>query len=155
MMDRKECTELLETFSRMFLCDADAGSLFKNGYWYTSVNGRKFLVHRIIWAMVNGEHPNGHIDHANGNSADNRIENLRLATKSQNGANKKKYGGSSRYKGVCWHKKAGKWAAYIGSSKSEKLKKRKHLGLFVTEEDAHAAYMVAAKEFYGEFARAM
>ena len=49
-----------------------------------------FYVHRIIWLICHGTWPNGVIDHANMNPADNRLENLRIATARQNSANSKK-----------------------------------------------------------------
>lgn len=129
------------------------GSVFNNGYRYTSIDGKKFLVHRIVWAMLYGNSPECDIDHMNGNRLDNRKMNLRLATRSQNLGNRKSISG--KYKGVSWHKKAQKWSAYIGGSiKSRAINKKRHLGLFDTAEEASAAYMAAAREIYGEFARA-
>lgn len=68
--------------------DLRAGSPDTNGYWRLNIQRKAHLAHRIIWEMVNGPIPAGAvIDHINGNAKDNRIENLRLATISQNGLN--------------------------------------------------------------------
>lgn len=88
------------------------------------------------------------VDHRNGNGLDNRRQNLRLATGSQQGANRRPYpGGSSQYKGVSWHKSQGNWRAVI------KVNRRsRHLGGFATEEEAARAYDEAAVAAFGEFA---
>lgn len=129
-----------------------AGWLCVNGYRYVSLNKRKYLAHRVIWCIVHGAWPTKDVDHINGERADNRIANLRLATRSQNLANQKISKRSSGFKGVSWHKRAQKWMAYIGSPHG--AAGREYLGLFEIQEEAHAAYMRAAKSRYGEFARA-
>jgi HNH endonuclease len=91
----------------------------------------------------------GEIDHINGDCLDNRRENLRKATRSQNMANQPKIGGtwSSHYKGVTWFKQRQKWRAQI------KIEGRNHhLGLFINEDDAAKAYDEAAFQAFGEFA---
>lgn len=89
------------------------------------------------------------IDHKNGNGLDCRKQNLRSATDAQNQGNRKKQAGaSSKYKGVCWHRAARKWAAGICSRGVSK-----HLGVFVEEKEAAMAYDTEAKKLFGEFAR--
>lgn len=89
-----------------------------------------------------------YIDHRNGNGLDNRRDNLRRATMSQNIANQFPRGGSSKYKGVCRSKRSGGWLAQICVNR-----KSIYLGRFGTEEEAARAYDVKAKEVWGEFAR--
>lgn len=87
--------------------------------------------------------------HINGNVSDNRIENLRDATQSNNLCNKRmQSNNTSGYKGVGWHKAAGRWVARITIRKQHT-----HLGLFDTPEEAYAAYCKAAEKLHGEFAR--
>ena len=88
-------------------------------------------------------------EHRNGNTLDNRSENLRFATDCQNQQNR----GMTRtnrsgFKGVCWEKAKRKWAARIDVNK-----KRIRLGYHDTPEQAHAAYCEAARKYHGEFAR--
>jgi hypothetical protein len=89
-------------------------------------------------------------DHENGNGLDNQRANLRQATKAQNNFNQRpQRGTSSRFKGVTWHKQAGKWQASIKTQG-----KFRYLGLYSSEEDAARAYKEAAIAIQGAFAYA-
>lgn len=115
-----------------------------------NVGGRQktAFMHRIILErkigreLVGGEFP----DHINHDGLNNCRDNLRVATSSQNNASRRKWQGSSIYKGVCWHKHVKKWNAKIRINGQ-----RIHLGYFDTEADAHRAYCEKAKELFGEF----
>jgi hypothetical protein len=126
-----------------------AGSVHGDCYRRISFAGTRHLEHRVIWAIVHGYDSPFQIDHVNGDTFDNRIENLREATQSQNMANRvisgKRVGSK---KGAFYYKRHQLWAANIGFNK-----KRIHLGYFQTEEEAHAAYREAALRLFGEFAR--
>ena len=85
------------------------------------------------------------VDHRNRNGFDNRRRNLRYATASQNNANKPKRSlNTSGYKGVFWHKGAGKWMSQIGFKK-----RRYYLGLFASKREAARAYDQAVQELAG------
>jgi len=113
------------------------------------INGRLYKAHRIIWAMQTGEWPNQQIDHINEDPSDNRWENLRLATKSQNMRNITRIkSNTSGYKGVSWHNDAQKWRASIKVDGSSY-----HLGLFKSKDDAAEAYKAAAQKLHGVFAK--
>jgi hypothetical protein len=89
------------------------------------------------------------IDHANGDWRDNRLSNLRIATRSENAANSgPPRTNTSGFKGVCWDKRAGKWLAQISHQRAHYW-----LGHFSTAQEAHNAYRAAALRFFGEFAR--
>ena len=64
-----------------------AGCLFANGYLYTSVDGRQYLNHQIVWLWHHGFIPECQIDHIDRNKLNNRIENLREATQTCNTRN--------------------------------------------------------------------
>lgn len=89
------------------------------------------------------------VDHINGDALDNRRENLRLATPSQNQANRRKrQATTSIYKGVSWHKKARKWRATIGIGNG----KQQHLGFYDDPVAAAAAYDARANALFGAYA---
>ncbi len=120
--------------------------------------GGILLMHRFIMGAKKGQE----IDHRNNNSLDNRRENLRFCTSSQNRANcmgpngEVKYRpGRSKYKGVYWNKEKQKWQAQIGNSAGLKGRlKTIYLGRFDSEEEAALAYNKKALELRGaEWAR--
>ena len=103
-------------------------------------------MHREILGLVPGDKRQG--DHISRECLDNQKSNLRIATKSENGANLKTNHGSSKYKGVSWDKSRGKWRATI-----KKYKKQIHIGYFDSGVEAARAYDEAAVEIFGAFAR--
>jgi Demerecviridae HNH endonuclease len=122
------------------------GSVTPQGYLRIRVNNKDYQAHRLAWWFAYGKLPASPLDHINGDKSDNRIANLRLATKQQNAANMKpRHAG---LKGAWWRKDRKKWCAHINRDY-----KTYHLGTFDTEAEAHAAYCAAAVEFFGEFAR--
>lgn len=110
------------------------------GYWKIGLNGRWVMAHRLAWAMVYGDWPSLEIDHINGNPGDNRIANLREATRSQNVMN------TARGNGVCWHKGQQKWQACV------KVNGKSHyLGAFADRAEAEAVAIAAKRRLHGEF----
>lgn len=122
-------------------CSLDSG-----GYFQASVDGKLYAAHRIIWAIVTGTcSPDMEIDHINMVRTDNRIDNLRLATRSQNSANS--LGRSALgIKGV--YRDRHRFIAQI-----TKDRKVTYLGTFSTVAEAKAAYDAAASLAHGKFWR--
>lgn len=129
--------------------------------WHTNVGGKnpyaitakrinkkskKFKMHRML---LNVTDPTQLVDHINGDTLDNRKENLRVTTYLGNSQNCKKTTRKthSKYKGVTWSKKKSKWQASIRTDN-----KLKWLGYFNIELDAAFAYNEAALKYHGEFA---
>lgn len=131
-----------------------AGRVGTFGHWYVMItyilhSPRNYASHRLAWAHYHGEWPPNGVDHINGNPADNRIANLRLATQSQNCRNTKlRWDNTSGTKGVSWHKGDERWYAVITVNGKQRL-----LGRFHSKEEAIAARQRAAAELFGEFAR--
>lgn len=102
----------------------------------------------IVWALHRGEYPSDQIDHRDHDSLNDRIENLRVATQSQNMANTRRLkSNKTGYKGVHFKKDKNKYVARISDQGRTKF-----LGYFSTPQEAHAAYVKAARELFGEFA---
>jgi hypothetical protein len=124
-----------------------AGTRHSSGCVAVEVAGKRYMAHRVCWLLVHGVWPERDIDHANRNPSDNRLCNLRLATDSQNNANRvysrKK---SGLPKGVRVQRKRFGAAITVNGKSS-------FLGTFPTIEEASRAYEVAAKKAFGEFAR--
>lgn len=88
------------------------------------------------------------VDHMDNNGLNNRRSNLRLATYSQNAANRRRNKGKADgYKGVYWCKGKAKWRAKICVNQRDI-----HIGYYDTPDDAHSAYCAAAVKYHGEFA---
>ncbi len=145
-----ELNEIYE-YDDGLLLNKKTGHIYSNfdrdGYIRVRREGREYRAHRIIWEMFNGPIPEGMlIDHIDGDTLNNRIENLRLATRQQNNANS-----VSRVKdmpkGVIRVSKRYRARIYING-------KYTSLGMFDTIEEAEAAYNAKAKEIHGEFAKA-
>lgn len=129
---------------------AVAGSPNCRGYQNIHIDGSRYLAHRLAWLYMTGEWPKDRIDHRDTDNTNNRWLNLREATQSQNVANaKKRFDNTSGYKGVGWSHSLQKWRAEIKVNH-----RRVHLGVFDQAEDAHVAYILASKHFFGDFARA-
>jgi len=127
-----------------------AGCRQSRGYWHIKINRRLYMAHRLAWLYVTGEWPLGHVDHINGNRSDNCFANLRIATNSENVRNSKlRKNNACGYKGVHYKKHINKFVAQINVGG-----RVCHLGVFKTAPEAHAAYWEAAKQHFGEFARA-
>lgn len=111
-------------------------------YMTGSILGKNYSAHRIIWKMMTGLESADEIDHINGNNLDNRIENLRVASRLVNARNtKKSKKNSSGVTGVTWSVANKKWVAYIGTSSMP----GHYVGSFVEFSDAVDARIGAEK----------
>ena len=127
---------------------AVAGAV-SGGYRRIKIDCRLYAAHRLAWLYQTRSWPPDMIDHIDGNKLNNRFRNLREATRSENNSNSKRpANNSSGFKGVSYRKQVGRWTAQITVNN-----KRSHIGYFNTPEAAHAAYVRAAKQSRGEFAR--
>lgn len=113
-------------------------------YATTRFKRKKIYLHRFL----TNPGPGQVVDHKDGNGLNCSKSNLRLCSQSENLYNKKKKSGtSSKWKGVYWYKRNGKWKAQI--TRDGRIT---HLGYFDNEADAATVYNFYAFLYYGEFA---
>jgi hypothetical protein len=135
--------------AKNILIGTEAGTKRADGYIGIMLKGERILAHRLIWLLHTGQWPKEYIDHADGNPSNNRIENLRECSQSQNIANsKQKTKSFSGIKGVYFECKTGKYMARVMH-----YGKTYHVGMFRTKEEAKEAYFKKAQELFGCFAR--
>ena len=109
-----------------------AGSIYKNGYVYIAINGKRYKAHRLAWLYITGEMPQKHIDHKNHNRADNRFKNLRDIMQKENNKNQSKSKrNTSGVVGVSWCNTFKRWRATISVDDN-----KKSLGTFTEFSDA-------------------
>lgn len=115
-----------------------------HGYGEVWIDGKAYKVHRIIWLWYYGECPEHEIDHIDQSRMNNRIENLRVVSSSENKQNLGlKRNNSTGFPGVYFNKQRNKFMAYIGVNN-----KHIYLGLFNTAEEAFLAYQLAKIEHH-------
>jgi hypothetical protein len=119
--------------------------------WVVGLSGKSLERSVLVWAWHHQDQgwPTLEIDHIDSSDPlDDRIENLRLATRSQQGANRAmQSNNTSGYKGVTWDYVKSRWKAHI------RVKgKTINLGHFDTPEQAHEEYKKAAIKYFGEYA---
>lgn len=130
------------------LVGMQAGAADERGYVHVQIAGRRYFAHRLAWLHVHGVMP-AMLDHINGDPSDNRIANLREASKSTNslntGISKRNTTGA---KGLM--RGRGKDGAFY--ARIVKDGKTIHIGKFPTKDEAAHAYNKAAIQLYGDFA---
>jgi len=137
--------------------DEDYEELSKYKWFFSSGYARRGLARQngrpaaiLLHVAIMGKMVGLEIDHVNGDRLDNRRENLRHVTRSQNNQNQApgREGASSQHKGVSWYKRDKLWTAQIKADG-----KKCHLGRYESERDAAIAYNTAAIKHFGEYAR--
>lgn len=120
-----------------------AGCTHCHGYRIVRIDNVGYAEHRVVWLIVYGQWPKGQVDHLNHNRSDNRISNLRDASREQNARNRKKYScNKSGHTGVIWYKASAQWEAVI------RVNGYLHnLGRYDDIEDAIAARVAAERRF--------
>ena len=117
---------------------------YSRPYVRITLNGKKYQEHRLVFLMFNGFLPK-QLDHINGLKNDNRIENLRICTQSQNQFNIKP---KNLCKNVSVYKKTGKWQVQLKINQ-----KTIHFGYFDDLELADLVAHEARDKYHGKFAR--
>lgn len=112
------------------------------------LNQLNYPAHRVVYALANNVDPwPQEVDHINRIPSDNRPENLRVATRSENASNKNiQSNNTSGVRGVVFCKKTNKWQAQIG-----KDRKTVFLGRFLSKEEAERVRLKAEKQLHGLF----
>lgn len=126
----------------------EAGTIDSKGYRQVRIDGKLYLTHRLIFLLEHGYLPE-FIDHKDGNPLNNRIENLREASRSENNRNaSKRSNNTSGIVGVHWNKGANKWLAQCHDRNGKKT----HLGLFTDINKAAEVVREFRLQEHGEFA---
>jgi len=110
---------------------------------------KAYKAHRLAWLIVTGSWPLQLIDHRDLDPLNNKWDNIREASGTDNKANIRRLSNNtSGFKGVSFYKSRNKYESYINING-----KRKRLGYFETAEEAHSAYRQASLSLFGEYAR--
>ncbi len=132
---------------RIHVGDVAGSARSPDGYARVEIRGVGYMAHRIAWTIAFWDPGDKQVDHRDGDRLNNRITNLRLASREDNARNCRVSRNTSGAHGVWWNKETQKWRAGINDNG-----RTRHLGYFHKIEDAAAAYRAAADELHGEFA---
>lgn len=134
--------------NKQYLVGQEVGSIHKTGYRHVTWMGKIHKVHRLIFLLEHGYLPK-EIDHINGNRQDNRIENLREVTRSENQFNKVMCSNNtSGFRGVNWHKHSKSWVVRVCTKGKTKI-----LGYFKDLELAGLVADEARNLYHGKYAK--
>ena len=124
-----------------------AGARMQNGYTIVCISPGKYLAHRLAWLITHGDWPDADIDHINGDRGDNRLANLREASRSQNNANMGlRADNRSGVRGVFWDTRSQMWRAEIMMNN-----KVTPLGRYSDIKEATEVRRSAEMRMFGEF----
>ncbi|WP_112312263.1 HNH endonuclease signature motif containing protein [Pseudogemmobacter bohemicus] len=124
-----------------------AGSSRPDGYRRVKIGNPEYLLHRLIYVYHNGEIPDGYCcDHKDGDPSNNKIDNIRIATRSQNSMNQKERSNGSGVRGVYKPRNKKFWIAQI-----EINGVHHYLGSHASLEQAANARAEAEKKLFGEY----
>jgi hypothetical protein len=134
-------------FTKQYLVGQEVGSIHATGYRHVTWMGKPHKVHRLIFLLEHGYLPK-EIDHINGDRQDNRLENLREATRSENQYNKGMCkNNTSGFRGVSWHKHSKAWLVRLCVNGKSKI-----IGYFKDLELAGLVADEARALHHGKFA---
>lgn len=123
-----------------------AGCKTRAGYIVIRIDGKLHLAHRLAYLYIYGVWPDRLVDHKNGVKSDNRLDNIRGASRSQNGQNTRSAWGhnkASGFLGVHWSEQCGAWRAKVNHQG-----RQYHAGTFDTPEEAHEAYVAKKRQLH-------
>lgn len=139
----------IEDFDRVIQHEWLVHWMAGGGYRCVKAGARKRERHMYLHRFILDAPGDKFVDHKRHNALDNRRSQIRLCDHRLNCINSRRLSGSSRFRGVSWNKRRGKWAVIVGSWR---LGRYKFLGYFADEIDAARAYNAFAVAEYGEFA---
>jgi hypothetical protein len=126
-----------------------AGYTNPDGYCFIRLNYRLYRVHRLVWLYEKGYFPSKELDHIDGNPSNNRLNNLRECSSSENKCNATlRKDNTSKIKGVHFYKAAQKWQVYLSYKKT-----RHFLGYYESFLDACCVIITARQKLHKEFAK--
>jgi hypothetical protein len=120
-----------------------AGSANAHGYIQIQIDGVNQFAHRLAFLYMTGEFPAGHVDHIDGNVANNSSVNLRTVSCATNIQNQRRAPSSSTTGLLGVSRSGGRWRAYIVAGG-----KQRHLGCYGTPDEAHSAYLAAKRRMH-------
>lgn len=134
--------------NKQYLLSKPAGSIHKTGYRHITWQGKPQKAHRLIFMLHHGYMPQ-EVDHINGDRADNRIENLRAANRSENQCNRGALANNtSGYPNVSWHKKSKAWLVRVMKNGKTKV------NIYVKDLELAGLVALEARSLYhGKFAQ--